>query len=153
MKNITDKFRFFQKAGYFLSNFKEFFSKDVKIVPVVDEDMKKTLNEMKEISQEKDAQSAMQAEKLQSQTETLEKVQKLCEENLAKAKVNEELLIRLDEKVDKNNETLLYLLKIAIVVSVVSVILNICLCAYVVNNINSRIDSPLQEFIENMEII
>ena len=64
MKNITDKFRFFQKAGYFLSNFKEFFSKDVKIVPVVDEDMKKTLNEMKEISQEKDAQSAMQAEKL-----------------------------------------------------------------------------------------
>lgn len=153
MKNITDKFRFFQKAGYFLSNFKEFFSKDVKIVPVVDEDMKKTLNEMKEISQEKDAQSAMQAEKLQSQTETLEKVQKLCEENLAKATVNEELLIRLDEKVDKNNETLLYLLKIAIVVSVVSVILNICLCSYVVNNINSRIDSPLQEFIENMEII
>ena len=67
MKNITDKFRFFQKAGYFLSNFKEFFSKDVKIVPVVDEDMKKTLNEMKEISQEKEAQSAMQAEKLQSQ--------------------------------------------------------------------------------------
>ena len=153
MKNITDKFRFFQKAGYFLSNFKEFFSKDVKIVPVVDEDMKKTLNEMKEISQEKDAQSAMQAEKLQSQTETLEKVQKLCEENLAKATVNEELLIRLDEKVDKNNETLLYLLKIAIVVSVVSVILNICLCAYVVININSRKDSPLQEFIENMEII
>ena len=153
MKNITDKFRFFQKAGYFLSNFKEFFSKDVKIVPVVDEDMKKTLNEMKEISQEKEAQSAMQAEKLQSQTETLEKVQKLCEENVAKAKVNEELLIRLDEKVDKNNETLLYLLKIAIVVSVVSVILNICLCAYVFNNINSRIDSPLQEFIENMEII
>lgn len=153
MKNIVDKFRFFQKAGYFFSNFREFFSKDVKIVPVVDEEMKKTLQEMKEISKEKESQNTLQTEKLQSHTETLEKIQTLCEENLSKSKLNEELFLRFDEKVTKNNEVLLFLLKISIIVAVLSVILNICLCGYIVNNINSRMDSPLLEFIENMEII
>ena len=150
---IMSKFRFFQKAGYFIANFKEFFSKDVKMIPVVDEEIKKTLNEMKEISRENESHTAIQTERLQSQIEILEDIQKLSEENLYKSNVGEELLIHLNEKIDKNNETILSLLKIAVVVSVVSVILNICLCVYIVNNINSHIDSPLQEFIKNMEII
>ena len=153
MKKIIDKFRFFQKASYFISNFKEFFSKDIKIVPVVDEEMKKTLQEMKEISKEKETQNTLQTEKLQSQMEILEEIKKLCDDNLSKSKVNEELLLRFEEKVDKNNEVFLFLLKIAIIALVLAVILNICLCVYVANNVNSRIDSPLQEFIENMEII
>lgn len=147
MKNFYDAFSIFNKVKKTFTDLKCRLTKDIKIVPVVDEDIKKTLKEVKEI------QNAIQTEHAQTQTDLSAKILKLAEESRSLAKNNEEILLNLTENLQNSYEYLARMIKIMFAISVISVILTTALSVYVIKNLSDKVDEPFQDIIENIQLL
>ncbi len=157
MEKLKNKLKNLFKIKEFYSVLKAKLTNDVKIVPIVDEKIQKTLEKVREYTEKKDTQSSLQTEELQKQTDIIAEIKKTTAINTEYAQKNYELTQALVEATERHLGETIKLSKIALGLSIASIIISITLSALLLyfglTNSFDRETELLQELTQHNQMI